>query len=56
LVASESQAPIFGERAFLSIPATNRRVPHIRDFLCSFVGSLNCMRLSLNRAAHAVLS
>jgi hypothetical protein len=29
--------------------------PH-PDFLCSFVGSLNFMRLSLKRAAHAVLS
>jgi hypothetical protein len=35
---------------------TDRRVPHIPDFLCSFVGSLNFMRLSLKRAAHAVLS
>jgi hypothetical protein len=30
-----------------SIPATSRRVPHIPDFLWSFVGSLNLMRLSL---------
>jgi hypothetical protein len=34
----------------------NRRVPHIPDFLLSFVGSLNFMRFSLKRAAHAVLS
>ena len=31
-------------------------MPHIPDFLLSFVGSLNFMRLSLKRAAHAVLS
>jgi hypothetical protein len=31
-------------------------VPHIPDFLCSFVGSLNFMRLSLMKGAHAVLS
>ena len=31
-------------------------MPHISDFLLSFVGSLNFMRLSLKRAAHAVLS
>jgi hypothetical protein len=37
-------------------PRHHRRVPHTPDFLCSFVGSLNCMRLSLKRAAHAVLS
>jgi hypothetical protein len=30
--------------------------PHTPDFLCSFVGSLNFMRLSLKRAAHEVLS
>jgi hypothetical protein len=42
--------------AFGFYPRTNRRVPHIPDFLCSFVGSLNFMRLSLKRAAHAVLS
>jgi hypothetical protein len=39
-----------------SIPAKNRRVPHIPDFLWSFVGSLNFMRLSLTKGAHAVLS
>jgi hypothetical protein len=39
-----------------SIPVTNRRVPHIPDFLWSFVGSLNFMRLSLKKGAHAVLS
>ena len=44
------------ERAFSSIPRNNRRVPHIPDFLWSFVGSLNFMRLSLKRGAHAVLS
>jgi hypothetical protein len=33
-----------------------RRVPHTPDFLCSFVGSLNWMRLSLKKGAHAVLS
>jgi hypothetical protein len=31
-------------------------VTHTPDFLWSFVGSLNFMRLSLKRAAHAVLS
>jgi hypothetical protein len=31
-------------------------VPHIPDFLCSFVGSLNFMRPSLKKGAHAVLS
>jgi hypothetical protein len=44
------------EQAFDSIPATRRRVPHLPDFLCSFVGSQNFMRLSLKKAAHAVLS
>ena len=33
--------------AFGSYPRTNRRVPHTPDFLWSFVGSLNFMRLSL---------
>jgi hypothetical protein len=28
-------------------PRADRREPHIPDFLCSFVGSLNFMRLSL---------
>jgi hypothetical protein len=28
-------------------PRNKTRVPHIPDFLWSFVGSLNCMRLSL---------
>ena len=37
-------------------PRTRRRVPHIPDFLWSFVGSLNFMRLSLKKGAHAVLS
>src|SRR3984885_11634835 len=37
-------------------PRFNNRVPHTPDFLCILVGSLNCMRLSLKRAAHAVLS
>jgi hypothetical protein len=31
-------------------------VPHTPDFLWSFVGSLNFMRLSLMKGAHAVLS
>jgi hypothetical protein len=39
-----------------SYPPTNRRVPHTPDFLWSSVGSLNFMRLSLKRGAHAVLS
>ena len=37
-------------------PHTHRRVPHIPDFLRSFVGSLHFMRLSLKKGAHAVLS
>ena len=37
-------------------PRHNRRVPHTPDFLCSFVGSLNFMRLSLKKSAHADLS
>jgi hypothetical protein len=32
------------------------RVPHIPDFLWCFVGSLNFMRLSLMKGAHAILS
>jgi hypothetical protein len=39
------------ERAFGLCPLVNRRAPHIPDFLWSFVGSLNFMRLSLKRAA-----
>ena len=39
-----------------SAPRHKCRVPHTPDFLCSFVGSLNFMRLSLKRAAQAVLS
>jgi hypothetical protein len=31
-------------------------VPHTPDFLWSFVGSLNFLRLSLKKGAHAVLS
>src|ERR1700722_1060646 len=34
-------------------PLYDRRVPHTPDFLCSFAGSLDFMRLSLKRAAHA---
>jgi hypothetical protein len=45
-----------GQRAFGLSPRTNRRVPHIPDFLWSFVGSQNFMRLSLMKGAHAVLS
>jgi hypothetical protein len=46
-----------GVRALLGLyPRHNRRVPHIPDFLCSFVGSQNFMRLSLMKGAHAVLS
>ena len=43
---------MWNERAF----GTNRRVPRIPDFLWSFVGSLNFMRLSLKKGAHADLS
>ena len=39
-----------------SSPRNNRRVPHTPDFLCSFVGSLKFLRLSLKKGAHAVLS
>ena len=34
---------------------TNRRVPHISDFLQTLVGSVRLMRLSLQKGAHAVL-
>ena len=37
-------------------PTGQRRVPHTPDFLCSFVGSLNFMRLSLKKGAHADLA
>jgi hypothetical protein len=37
-------------------PRHNRRVPHTPDFLCSFGGSLNFMRPSSKKGAHAVLS
>ena len=37
-------------------PHTHRRVPHIPDFLRSFVGSLHFMRLSLKKGAHVGLS
>jgi hypothetical protein len=47
---------VVGGVAFELYPRNNSRVPHIPDFLCSFVGSLNFMRLSLKRGAHAVLS
>jgi hypothetical protein len=46
--------PLFSKR-FKFYPR-HCRVPHIPDFLWSFVGSLNFMRLSSKRAAHAVLS
>jgi hypothetical protein len=46
----ETTCPLLG-----SIPH-QCRVPHIPDFLCSFVGSLHFMRLSLKKGAHAVLS
>ena len=46
-----------GVRALLGLyPRNTSRVPHISDFLSSFVGSLNFMRLSLMKGAHAVLS
>jgi hypothetical protein len=44
------------ERAFGLYPHTNRWVPHTPNFLWSFVGSRNFMRLSLMKGAHAVLS
>jgi hypothetical protein len=47
---------VWNEHAFGLYPRTHRRVPHIPDFLWSFVGSLNFMRLSLMKGAHAVLS
>ena len=37
-------------------PRGNRRVPHTPDFLCSFLDSLNFLRLSLKKGAHAVPS
>jgi hypothetical protein len=37
-------------------PRHQCRVPHTPDFLWSVVGSLNFLRLSLKRTAHAVLS
>src|SRR5271156_1876590 len=37
-------------------PARNRWAPHIPDFLWSFVGSADLMRLSLPKGAHAGLS
>ena len=46
-----------GVRALLGLyPRNTSRVPHISDFLSSFVGSLNFMRLSLMKGAHAILS
>jgi hypothetical protein len=42
--------------ALLALSPHQSPVPHTPDFLWSFVGSLNFMRLSLKRAAHAVLS
>jgi hypothetical protein len=47
---------VWNQPAFGHYPRTNRRVPHIPDFLWSFVGSLNFMRLSLKKGAHADLS
>jgi hypothetical protein len=44
------------EHAFELYPLHRCRVPHTPDFLWSFVGSLNFMRLSLKKGAHAVLS
>jgi hypothetical protein len=51
-----AESEVRKERAFGLYPRTHRRVPHISDFLGSFVGSLNFMRLSLMKGAHAVLS
>ena len=46
-----------GVRALLGLyPRNTSRVPHIPDFLSSFVGSLNFMRLSLMKGAHAELA
>jgi hypothetical protein len=53
LVGSELR---WNERAFGVYPHHRRRVPHIPDFLGSFMGSLNFMRLSVKKGAHAVLS
>jgi hypothetical protein len=41
---------------FFHSPQKGPRVPHTPDFLWSFVGSLNFLRLSLKKGAHAVLS
>ena len=37
-------------------PVTNLRVPHTPDFLWNSMDSVNLMRLSLKRGAHAILS
>jgi hypothetical protein len=37
-------------------PFSKRWVPHIPDFLLSSVGSVNFMRLSLKKGAHATVS
>jgi hypothetical protein len=41
---------------FLALAPDPSPVPHTPDFLWSFVGSLNFMRLSLKKRAHTVLS
>jgi hypothetical protein len=37
-------------------PRNKARVPHPPDLRCGFVGSLNFLRLSLMKGAHAVFS
>ena len=41
---------------FSLYPRHNNRVPHTRHFHVGYVGSLNFLRLSLKKGAHAVLS
>jgi hypothetical protein len=44
---------LWNERAFGLHPHHKSRVPHTPDFLWSFVGSRNFLRLSLKKGAHA---
>ena len=53
-LSKTGRSPIKG--LSFSFPREQNRVPHIPDFLRCFVGSLNFMRLSLKKGAHAALS
>ena len=46
----------YSRRRRISRPKQDPGCPTPPNFLCSFVGSLNFMRLSLKKGAHAVLS